>query len=271
MSKALCIPIFIIALIFLIWFIIPIISYRVLNPGNIFGIVLCLYLMFWSGLNNKYVEIKNALCSVQAVKILWKGFNVCAVLFVAYAVIVSGLMVYHAFFTKPEKNATAIVLGAQVKPWGPSKLLQQRIEAAVDYMKENPEAKAVVSGGQGSDEPMSEAQCMYENMVKQGIDKNRIYKEDKSVNTKQNLKFSYRIINDNKLLASNNPESNGIAIVTDSFHQFRARIIASKLKNTYGIKTKLGSVNAKNGRIGITLYPTFFVREWIAIPFEIFK
>ncbi len=88
---------------------------------------------------------------------------------------------------------------------------------------------------------------------------------------KQNLKFSYRIIKEKGLLTSNNSEVNNIAIVTDSFHQFRARIIASKLKNSYGIKTKLGSVNAKNGRIGITLYPTFFVREWIAIPFEIFK
>ncbi len=260
MNKILCISIFVIALIFLVWFIMPIISYRILNPGNILGITICLYLMFWSGFHQKYLEIKESLCSFTAVNILWKGFNVFACLFVAYAVIVSVFMVYTAYFSPPAKNSTAVVLGAQVKPWGPSTLLKQRIDASVKYLKENPDSKAVVTGGQGKDEPMSEAQCMYENMVKQGIDGSKIHKEDKATNTKQNLKFSYRIIKDNNL-------NNNMAIVTDSFHQLRARIITKKL----GIKSDIGSINSKNHKVGIIAYPTFFVREWIAIPFEIIK
>lgn len=267
MNKVLCVSVFIISGIFLIWFILPIINYRVLNPGNVLGIVLCVYLMFWSGFHQKYIEIKQSLCAFQAVKILWKVFNVCAGVFVAYALIISALMVFTAYFTPPtavHNDAPAIVLGAQVKPWGPSTLLQQRIDAAVNYLNENPKAKAVVTGGKGKDEPMSEAQCMYENMVKQGIDGNRIFKEDKATNTKENIKFSNRIIKDNNL-------DKNIAIVTDGFHQLRARIIASKLKSEYSINGGIGSVNSKNGKIGIILYPTYFVREWIAIPFEIIK
>lgn len=259
MPKILCISIFTISLIFLIWFILPLINYRILNAGNIFGIILCLYLMFWSGFNQKYVEIKHSLCCSQAVNIIWKIFNVCAGVFVAYAVIISALMLYTAFCSPPAKNSTAIVLGAQVKPWGPSTLLQQRIDAAVDFMNENPDAKAVVTGGKGKDEPISEARCMYENMVKQGIDGKRIYKEDKAVNTKQNIKFSYRIINDKKL-------NKDIAIVTDSYHQLRARVIAKKL----GINSNISSINTSNGTVGIIAYPTYFVREWIAIPSEFF-
>ena len=260
MIKILYISIFVIALVFLIWFILPVINYRILNHGNILGIIICLYLMFWSGFHHKYVEIKESLCAYSAVNIIWKGFNVCAVVFAAYAVIVSICMVYTAYFSPPPDNSTAVVLGAQVKPWGASALLRQRIDASVNYLKENPGVKAVASGGKGKDEPISEAQCIYENMVKQGIDGSRIYKEDKSTNTKQNLKFSYRIIKENNL-------NKNIAIVTDSYHQLRARIITKKL----GIKSEIGSINAKNHKIGIIAYPTFFVREWIAIPIELLK
>lgn len=260
MNKPLCITVFLIAAGFLVWFILPIIFYKIINPGNMLGIIICLYLMFRSGLHQKYLEIKQSLCSFTAVNILWKGFNVLVGVFIAYAVIVSVCMVYTAYFSPPAKNSTAVVLGAQVKPWGPSTLLRQRIDASVDYLKENPESKAVVTGGQGKDEPMSEAQCMYENMVKQGIESSRIFKEDKAVNTKQNLKFSYRIINENNL-------NKNLAIVTDSFHQLRARIITKKL----GIKSDIGSINSVNHKVGIIAYPTFFVREWIAIPFEIIK
>lgn len=264
MNKALCITVFIVALVFLIWFIMPIISFRIINPGNILGIIICLYLMFWGGFNEKYVQIKQSLCSVEAVKILWRIFNVCATAFVAYAVIISALMVFTAYFTPPAKKSTAVVLGAQVKPWGPSTLLQQRIDASVEYLKENPEAVAVVTGGKGSDEPESEAKCMYDNIVKQGINGSRIYKEDKATNTKENILFSNRIITDNNL-------NEDIAIITDSYHQFRARIIMGKLKKKEKLDGSVGSINSTNGEVGIITYPTYFVREWIAIPVEIFK
>lgn len=258
MKKTGRIIICIISVIFLIWFILPI-QYNIINPGNILGVIICLYLIFWSAFNKKYKDIKTRLCGSGTVRILWRIFNVCATVFIAYAVIISFLMVFTAFSFTPKANATAVVLGAQVKPWGPSVLLQQRIDASIKYLNENPDAKAVVTGGKGSDEPISEAESMYQN-IKKRINKERIFKEDNAVNTMENLSYSSKIIKEKNL-------NKNIAIVTDSYHQLRSRIIAKKL----GINSKIGSVNTINGKIGIINYPTFFVREWIAIPVEIIK
>lgn len=203
--------------------------------------------------------MKEKFYNKKFTEILWKCITIAASVFVIYAVVASGAIVYCASRPAP-KAATVVVLGAQVKPWGPSVNLQQRIDAAVAYMKENPDSNAVVSGGKGADEPMSEAQSIYEDMVRQGVDSNRIYMEDKSVNTKENLRFSHRIINDNGL-------NKNLAIATDSFHQLRARLIAKKEFPA----SEIGAINAVNGRIGLLCYPTFFVREWIAIPYEVLR
>ena len=53
-----------------------------------------------------------------------------------------------------------VILGCQVKPWGPSILLQDRLDTALAYLQEHPGMTVVVSGGQGPDEPESEAKCM---------------------------------------------------------------------------------------------------------------
>ena len=55
-----------------------------------------------------------------------------------------------------------IILGCKVESWGPSLLLQDRLDTALDYLASHPDMTVVVSGGKGDDEHMSEAQCMYE-------------------------------------------------------------------------------------------------------------
>ena len=70
-------------------------------------------------------------------------------------------------------------------------MLRERLIAAQDYLDENPEAVCVVSGGQGADESMSEAQCMRtKTSTEHGIAPERIYMEDKSTSTRENIKFS---------------------------------------------------------------------------------
>lgn len=104
--------------------------------------------------------------------------------------IVEGFII-SGFSMKGQPGADyVIVLGAQMKADGPSKALQYRLDEAIRYLNENPSSKVIVSGGQGSDEHISEAQGMYEYLVEKGIEKDRIIKEDKSVNTTQNLAFS---------------------------------------------------------------------------------
>lgn len=246
------------AAVFLIWFIAPM-FFGIKNIGNIAGIVISICFIFRFGFENFYFRIKNICAGHTFTKILLRIAQISASAFVAYAVIVSGFMVF-AMLSKPAENATAVVLGAEVKPWGPSVLLRQRINAAEKYMTENPGTDAVVTGGKGENEVMSEGQCMFEEMVKDGIKPDRIYIENQASNTNQNMRFSMKIITENKL-------NRNIAVVSDSYHQLRARIIAKKISP----ESKVGAINTNNNYIGISAYPAYFVREWIAVPAEIIK
>lgn len=119
--------------------------------------------------------------------------------------------------TAPENVDALVVLGAQMKAEGPSRVLQYRLDAAVSYLQQNPKTLVIVSGGQGSDEHISEAQGMYDYLVQKGIEPGRILKEDRSVNTVQNLTFSAALLD---------KEKNSVAIVTNNFHLFRSMRIA---------------------------------------------
>lgn len=124
-----------------------------------------------------------------------------------------------------------IVLGAQVREDGPSVALRYRLDKAIDYLNENPNTVCIVSGGQGSNEPFSEAEGMAEYLLKNGIEKSRIILEDKSRNKVENIKNS-------RLLMEETYES--VGIVTNNFHVFRAVQIAKAqgLNGVCGIAAK---------------------------------
>ena len=87
-----------------------------------------------------------------------------------------------------------IVLGAGVYGEEPSPALRSRTETAIRYLNENPDTKAVLSGGQGPGEDISEAECMARLMRESGISEARIIKEEHSTTTVENIKNSYEII-----------------------------------------------------------------------------
>ncbi len=106
-----------------------------------------------------------------------------------------------------------VVLGAKVNGTQPSKILASRIDAAYEYLLQNPAAVAVLSGGQGPDEGISEARCMYNVLTQRGIDPSRLLLEDKSTSTWENLTFSKALL----------PEgTERIGLVTSEFHLYRA-------------------------------------------------
>ena len=121
-----------------------------------------------------------------------------------------------------------IVLGAQVRGTTPSLALHWRIERAYEYLSGNPNTIAVVSGGQGSGEDISEAECMRRELVRRGIAEERILIEDKSTSTKENIAFSLEIIGD---------KTAKIGVVTNNFHVWRAIKIArhAGAEDTVGI------------------------------------
>ena len=80
--------------------------------------------------------------------------------------------------TSPEPEADyLLVLGAQVVGTQPSGVLSDRLEAALTYLQTYPQATAIVTGGQGPDEGISEARCMYNWLTERGIDPQRIWLE----------------------------------------------------------------------------------------------
>lgn len=123
----------------------------------------------------------------------------------------------------PNENddITVIVLGCQVNNETPSIMLNDRISVAYDYLCKNKNAKCIASGGQGKNESISEAECIKRGLIERGIDESRIFVEDKSTTTFENLKFSAEIISESGL-------SKNVAVASDNFHQLRAYIFASR-------------------------------------------
>lgn len=170
---------------------------------------------------------------------------VCALLF-------SGTLLYYARFRGAPaelQGETVIVLGCKVNGDLPSQMLRRRLDAAVRYLDTNPDARCIVSGGQGSNEQRSEASVMADYLIAQGIDSSRIYGEEHSTDTKENLQFSMAIIEEQKL----SPET---VIISDGFHQFRARLIAQKL----GLQSW-----AYTGQSNPWLVPSYVVREVLSL------
>lgn len=131
-------------------------------------------------------------------------------------------VIINASFGSPRESCDyVVVLGAKVRQDGPSVSLMDRIHAAAEYLDEHPEVTAVVSGGKGADEPMTEAQCMYDELVGLGIDPSRIWVEDQATSTWENLHFSLNLIEEN---TGTRPEK--IGILSSEYHLFRASLFA---------------------------------------------
>ena len=93
---------------------------------------------------------------------------------------------------------TLIVLGCRVKGDVPSLALQKRADAAYFYLLKNPDCVAILSGGQGKDENISEAACLKKLLTDRGIAQSRLFCEELSTSTDENIRFSKKIIDENK-------------------------------------------------------------------------
>ena len=120
-----------------------------------------------------------------------------------------------------DEEVTVLVLGCQVIGEKPSVMLRDRIETAYDYLVAHPEVKCVATGGKGGNENISEGECIRRELVAMGIDPSRIYVEDQSTSTAENMQFSARIIAKEKLPTT-------VVVASDNFHQLRSGIYAKR-------------------------------------------
>jgi len=117
-----------------------------------------------------------------------------------------------------------IVLGAGVNGTVPSLSLTERLEAALDYLERYPAAVAVVSGGQGPGEDITEAEAMARYLTARGIPAERILREDRAASTRENLAFSRELIARREGAAPDR-----VAVVTSEYHLYRSKKLASSL------------------------------------------
>lgn len=125
----------------------------------------------------------------------------------------------------PETAAEAvIVLGAGVNGTEPSLSLRTRLDAALQYLEENPDIPAVLTGGQGYGEEITEARCMYNYLTARGIDGGRLILEEQASNTAENFAFSRELLVKQGVDPSHDP----VAVVTNDFHIARSKLIAAR-------------------------------------------
>lgn len=133
-----------------------------------------------------------------------------------------GAVLYGSYDHIRGEPRVMIILGCQVKPWGPSVLLQDRLDKALDYLEDHPELTIVVSGGQGPDEPVSEARCMYDYLTEHGVDGEQILLEDRSHNTWENIQYTQELLREKGVDASQ------VLVVSNGFHLTRVRMLWSR-------------------------------------------
>lgn len=238
-------------IILAVWFVLPIITFGIINIGNMTGIaagvLLALYGIFAPAVNSLIARLwQRSICRIilSLIAILTAAALLCSAIISVHMI--------RACLKKPSESDVVVVLGCKVIGEGPSLMLYERLSAAESYLKENEKAVCILSGGQGSDERISEAEAMYRYLVRAGISKDRLILEDRSTTTKENIAFSYEIMKQQGLGSS-------IAVVTNEFHEYRAQHLAKQL----GL-----NASAVPGRTHWWLFATYVVREWYAIQYE---
>ena len=172
------------------------------------------------------------LCVLGAVRLAFGILNTCkrkvfymafcialAVLTVAMIVTSIGI-VKHMDGEKTHEGKYVIVLGAGVNGEKPSASLLERLQAAKNYAEEYPDAILILSGAQGEREEISEAQCMYNWLVENGVSASRLRLEERATTTEENIRYSLELIED---------EITTVSIISSEYHLLRAELIAEDL------------------------------------------
>ena len=145
-----------------------------------------------------------------------------------------------------------IILGCKIQKDGKlTKLLKGRVDRAIEFATKQKEetGKDIVfipSGGQGSDEIISEALAMKYYLIENGIKEKNIILEDKSTNTLENFKFSHKLMK---------KKDAKIAFSTTNYHVFRSGVLATSLN------IELEGMGAKTKSY---FWINAFIREYIA-------
>ena len=152
----------------------------------------------------------------------WRVVLVLVCIGLAYFCFVESFIIKNARTDKDAQRDYLIVLGAAVYKDQPSLTLIRRLEGAKAYLDAYPDSVAIVSGGMGPGETVTEAQAMYDWLTAHGVDPSRVIREPKATSTGENLAFSFEIIRSR----GDDPRGH-VAIVSSAYHLYRAKQLAA--------------------------------------------
>ena len=181
--------------------------------------------------------------------VLWRIVVLLTCLGLAYFCFVEYFIIKNARTDADAGRDYLIVLGAAVYGDQPSLTLIRRLEGTKTYLDAHPETVAIVSGGMGKGETVTEAQVMYDWLLAHGVSEERVIMEPKATSTLENLKYSFDIIR-----ARGDEPQGRVAIVSSAYHLYRAKLMARSL----GVPDAAG-VAAPWGYFFVML--NYFIRE----------
>lgn len=217
----------------------------VINTGialsGILGVLLIVY--SYLKLFKNIIILKNRYIKIPIV--------ILTIVFVLSFLVIEGLIYSSTADESDVKVEYVVLLGAGLKGDQITVTFMNRMLKCLQYLKNNPSAMVVVSGGQGLGETISEAEAMRRFLAENGIANDRILKEDKSTSTFENFQNTKSL-----LFQRYGDKRYTIMIVTSDFHMFRSKILAKRNGFiAYGIpaETWWG------------VYPNCFIREYLAV------
>ena len=166
---------------------------------------------------DKLLELGKHRKAVRIAKTVWSML----LILVLIASVLTVIPVLRGPTDAKMRSDYVIVLGAGVRGTEPSEILSDRIEMAAEYLRKNPDVICIATGGKGSDENISEAQCIYDHLTAMGVDGSRIWLEDKATSTIENFRYSLALIEKN---TGSVPVS--VSVLSNEFHLYRASIMA---------------------------------------------
>lgn len=155
----------------------------------------------------------------------------------------------------------AIIMGSAVLPDGrPGPAMRRRVTAALKLQSEFEDLIFIPSGGIAQNRPCSEAEAMRALLIEAGVNSKRIFMEDKSKNTLQNIIHSARIIRQF-------PAPRNVIVCSDNYHILRCRW----LLHLMGISAFYRPMPGPRNQVGWMRWMYFCVREAVAIPVQVIQ
>lgn len=240
---------------------IPPIFYRIFHPG----VAVLLLLALVAGMKGLFLcphraapwpSFRRWLENGRCAPLVHRLLSLALALGLTAEALFSLVMIQAAWFHPPRQgeSATAVVLGCLTMGDQPSRMLRYRLEAALSYLEQQPEAMVVVTGGKGERETHSEGEVSARWLEAHGISPARILVENQSSNTRENLEQAALLLEQAGL-------GNQVVVVSDGFHQLRGQLYA---KRAGLCPTGIPS------RTPWGLLPTYWLREQMGVCKAIF-